>query len=199
MPRAFAPLTFALVGLSTAPADAATLTVTVLDAQGRPLPDAVVAVEPRGQRSSAPAGSRAEMAQRGRAFDPALLVVQTGTPVSFPNFDTVRHHVYSLSPVKRFEIKLYAGTPAQPEVFDKPGIAVLGCNIHDRMVSHIVVVDTPHFARTDAAGQAVLKLPAGEHQLLWWHASLGIDAGLRRQPLPLAEPGRALTLAAPAQ
>lgn len=109
------------------------LSVTVLDSAGAPLPDSVVSVEVRGERQQAEPGTTAEMAQRGRAFVPKVVVIQTGTALQLPNFDTVRHHVYSFSSIKPFEIKLYSGTPAAPLVFDKPGTAVLGCNIHDRM------------------------------------------------------------------
>jgi plastocyanin len=151
-------------------------TVQVRDAAGRPLADAVVAVEVHGQPSQAGRRASAEMSQRQRQFRPYVLVVQTGTAVSFPNFDTVRHHVYSFSETKKFEIKLYAGTPARPEVFDKPGIATLGCNIHDRMSAHIVVVDTPIFASSDASGLVTLDLPAGEHVLRYWHPRLAITA-----------------------
>ncbi len=167
-------------------AGAASLTVSVSDAGGQPLQDAVVAVQVAGEPAVAAPGTRAELAQRQRAFDPGVLPVQTGTAVYFPNFDTVRHHVYSFSPIKPFEIKLYAGTPAAPTVFDKPGVAVLGCNIHDRMLGHVVVVDTPHFARTDARGQATLLLPPGEHQLSVWHAILG-DGPMLRQKQVLAD------------
>lgn len=149
---------------------AAPWTVQVRNAAGQPLADAVVAVELRGKPARA-SGAKAEMGQRERQFTPQLLVVQTGTAVNFPNFDTVRHHVYSFSPIKVIDIKLYSGTPAEPIVFDKPGVATLGCNIHDRMSAHIVVVDTPVFARTDAAGNASFDLPAGEHQLRIWHSS----------------------------
>lgn len=146
--------------------------VQVHNSAGQPLADAVVAVELRGRPTRA-SGAKAEMGQRERQFTPQLLVVQTGTAVNFPNFDTVRHHVYSFSPIKVFETKLYSGTPAEPIVFDKPGVAALGCNIHDRMSAHIVVVDTPLFARTDAQGIArFADLPAGEHQLRLWHSSL---------------------------
>jgi hypothetical protein len=109
------------------------------------------------------------MAQRGRQFVPQVLVVQVGTSVSFPNQDTVRHHVYSFSPVKPFELKLYAGTPSEPIVFDKVGTAVLGCNIHDQMSGWVVVVDTPYFGKTDTAGQVQLDVPEGEHLLRAWH------------------------------
>lgn len=177
---------------------AATLNVRVTDDHGQPVPDAAVWVAVKGTAPTVAAGAKAEMAQRHRQFDPQVLVVQTGTSVFFPNFDTVRHHVYSFSPIKPFEIKLYAGTPAAPIVFDKPGIAVLGCNIHDRMVAHIVVVDSPYFARTDAQGQATLQVPAGDHRLSWWQAAMGPDGAPLQQPVHVADGANALTLSVPA-
>lgn len=148
------------------------------NAEGQPLAEAVVAVEIKGPARSS--NGRAEMAQRDRQFQPHVLVVQTGTAVSFPNFDTVRHHVYSFSPIKPFDIKLYSGTPSEPVVFDKPGVAALGCNIHDRMGAFIVVVDTPVFGKTNAQGELSLDLPPGEHALKLWHPS-------RLQPLLLGQ------------
>jgi hypothetical protein len=109
--------------------------------------------------------------QRGREFIPWMTVVQTGTSVDFPNNDTMRHHVYSFSTPKRFEIKLYAGKPGQPVVFDKPGQVDIGCNIHDWMEAHVLVVDTPYFARTGADGRAtVAGVPAGRYRVRPWHA-----------------------------
>lgn len=164
-------------------AQAAPLTVSVADASGRPLAGAVVAVEIGGAARTAAAGTRAEVVQRQRNFDPGVLVVQTGTQVDFPNQDTVRHHVYSFSPVKTFEIKLYAGRPAAPVLFDRAGVITLGCNIHDQMVAHVVVVDTPLFGRTDAAGRLVLEVPAGEHRLKAWHPDMREGLDLQAQPL----------------
>src|SRR5262249_661833 len=138
----------------------APLDVVVRDAQGQPLADAVVSVEVKGERATAAPGVSGEMGQRNRQFVPTVLVVQTGTPVNFPNFDPVRPLVYPSPPVKTFETKLSAGVPSEPVVFDKPGTAVLGCNIHDRMAAYVRVVSTAHFAKTDAAGHAVLELPA---------------------------------------
>ena len=161
-----------LILLASAAAHAVPWTIQVKDAAGRPLVDAVVAVVVRGKPAKAASSARADMGQKDRQFTPQLLVIQTGTLVNFPNFDTVRHHVYSFSPIKVFEIKLYAGTPSEPVLFDKPGVATLGCNIHDRMSAHIIVVDTPVFTRTDASGTARLELPAGEHQLQLWHEQM---------------------------
>jgi len=164
--RRLAAATLALTPFATL---AVPVTVQLRGANGQPLADAVVAVEVKG-RPAKTTTAKAEMGQRDRQFTPQLLVVQTGTAVNFPNFDTVRHHVYSISPIKVIDIKLYSGTPTAPVVFDKPGVATLGCNIHDRMSAHIIVVDTPTFARTDARGQATFDLPPGEHAVKAWHA-----------------------------
>lgn len=164
--------------------------IQVRNPAGQPLADAVVAVEVKGRPPKA-VGVKAELGQRDRQFTPQLLVVQTGTAVNFPNFDTVRHHVYSFSPIKIIDIKLYSGTPAEPIVFDKPGVATLGCNIHDRMSAHVIVVDTALFARTDASGTARLDLPSGEHALKLWHASMKSANTLQSQVLTVgAAPGQ---------
>jgi hypothetical protein len=129
------------------------------------------------------------MGQRDRSFVPTLLVVQTGTAVSFPNFDTVRHHIYSFSSTKPFEIKLYSGTPAAPVVFDKAGTAILGCNIHDRMTAFIHVVNTAHFAITNKAGVAKLDVPAGDHTLQVWHLQMGDKQLPQREGLKVQAAG----------
>jgi plastocyanin len=159
----------AAVGALAGAATAAPLTVAVTDGDGKPLAQAVVYVMVRGAKAQAEPGTGAQIGQRERQFTPQVSVVQTGTAVTFPNFDTVRHHVYSFSAIQKFELKLYAGTPAAPVLFDKPGTAVLGCNIHDRMSAWVHVVDTGLFTKTDASGKAMLEVPAGDHRLRTWH------------------------------
>lgn len=170
--------------LATSASLAAPLTVKVTDARGQPLAGAVVAVEGAPLSARAKPGTQAELAQKDRQFRPQLLVVQTGTEVRFPNEDPVRHHVYSYSAAKSFELKLYLGQPGNPVLFDKPGVVPVGCNIHDRMAAHIVVVDTPLFAVTNAQGQAQLELPAqsGALQLRAWHPTRK-EASLHGQAL----------------
>lgn len=170
-------LTAFLFLLATVPARAGLVLVDVQHGSGQPLADAVVFLESAQARRLVRPVVNAEMAQAGRQFVPAVLVVTTGSEVDFPNRDTVRHHVYSFSPVKRFELKLYIGTPGKPVLFDQPGIAVLGCNIHDQMVSWIVIVDTPYFGRTGERGQVLLdKVPPGNYRLRTWHAGLPVGA-----------------------
>ena len=159
------------------PVQAAMVQIQVQDERGKALPDAVVFLESREAKQLAKPLQGAEMAQAGRQFVPNVLIVPTGTAVSFPNRDTVRHHVYSFSTTKKFELKLFAGTPTTPVVFDKSGIAVLGCNIHDNMAAWVVVVDTPFYGSTDSLGVAnVANVPAGSYHLRVWHSRLPVGA-----------------------
>jgi plastocyanin len=163
--------------VALAPAAAATVSVHLAAANGHPVHDAVVLLEPTSTHLPVKPMAVQQVAQRNKQFDPQVLVVTVGTPVAFPNFDTVRHHVYSFSPIKTFELKLYAGTPHEPLVFDKPGIATLGCNIHDQMIAWIVVADTPFHARTGADGTVKFAdVPAGSYRVRAWHPDLPDNA-----------------------
>lgn len=151
------------------PVQAATLAVRLDDGTG-PVPDAIVSLH--GEHGSAVVEARAVMDQRNTSFVPGVLAVRVGTSVSFPNSDTVQHQVYSFSPAKPFELPLYSGTPLAPVLFDRPGVVVVGCNIHDWMIGYIVVMDTDRFAKTDAAGVATIEAPAGTYRLQIWHSRL---------------------------
>jgi plastocyanin len=168
-----AAFTFAMVILAFA-SSAAELSVTVLDSTGKVLDDAVVWAVQEGATVPTPI-SEAVMDQRNRTFVPHVLPVQTGTPVRFPNSDNVRHQVYSFSSPKRFQLPLYEGSPAEPIVFDKPGVVALGCNIHDRMSAFIVIVDTPWFGKTTEGRVVLTGLPAGSYAVRVWHERLRGD------------------------
>lgn len=113
------------------------------------------------------------MDQRDQEFAPHVLAIHTGTQVKFPNSDNIRHQVYSFSPAKRFELRLYEGTPSDPLLFDKPGVVVLGCNIHDWMVGYIYVTDDSWFGVTDSNGQLKLdQMPAGHYNATLWHPQI---------------------------
>lgn len=172
---------------------AATVQVTVQDGAGKPLHGAIVFLEsPEAKKLVRPAPN-VEMVQQKRQFVPDVMVIPVGTEVRFPNHDTVRHHVYSFSAAKKFELKLYAGTPANPVLFDQPGVVVLGCNIHDQMVAWVLVVETPFYAQTTAAVPTVRleKVPAGTYKLRAWHAGLPVGAPAHEQALTVTEPGAA--------
>ncbi|MFQ6403675.1 methylamine utilization protein [Methylophilus sp. 'Pure River'] len=147
--------------------DAAEVTAIITDAAGKPVAEAVVAFYD-GKTSALPAGAGGKIVQKNKMFNPKVTIVQTGTRINFPNEDSVRHHVYSFSPAKKFELKLYSGVPTDPVLFDQAGVVTLGCNIHDSMVGYIYIVDTPFFAKTDDNGKAVLKLNDGQYSYQAW-------------------------------
>ncbi len=179
-------LTIAILLLCARAAMAASLQVQVLDAAGAPVADAIVFLESREASAAAKPGRDVAISQIDKQFSPSISVVTLGTAVEFPNRDKVRHHVYSFSPAKTFELKLYSGTPANPVVFDRVGIAVLGCNIHDNMTAWVVVVDTPYHGRSNASGLAVLDaVPAGSYRLRTWHAGLPPGSPAADQPVSI--------------
>ncbi len=171
-------------------ASAAGVDLQVTDSAGKPLANAAVFLESNGARAASKPGPGVDVVQVNRQFQPTVSVVTVGTAVSFPNRDTVRHHVYSFSPVKTFEIKLYVGTPTAPVVFDSPGIAALGCNIHDTMAAWVVVVDTPHHGLSGADGRLSLAaVPAGSYRLRAWHPGLPPGAPALDQALQVPASG----------
>ncbi|PHN29494.1 hypothetical protein [Pseudomonas sp. ICMP 561] len=149
-------------------APAATLTARVVDQEGKPLPNAVLTLQ--GPPGKTAVVLKANMDQRDQEFAPRVLAVHSNTEVKFPNSDNIRHQVYSFSPAKRFELRLYSGTPSDPLLFDKPGVVVLGCNIHDWMVGYIYVTDEPWFAVSDANGVVKFEdMSAGHYSATLWH------------------------------
>lgn len=171
--RLLLPLLAAL--LVAAPAWAGDLAVTLKTPSGAPVADAVIVVE---TTEATPKGAihfpgPYRMAQKDMQFTPFVLLVPVGAEVAFPNLDPILHHVYSFSPAKPFELKLYGRDETRRVRFDKPGLISVGCNIHDDMTGFIRVVDTPFAAKTDTHGQAVVTgLPAGAVTVRIWHPYL---------------------------
>lgn len=151
---------------------AAPLTLTLRDGAGQPVPDAVVYLQ-GAPMVVAPSVAPVVIDQRDKVFVPLVTVIQTGTEVSFPNSDSVSHHVYSFAQPNTFELPLYKGKRSPTVQFNHPGVVTLGCNIHDSMVGWIVVVDTPYFTKTDAHGVAALNdVAAGDYDVFAWSPRL---------------------------
>jgi plastocyanin len=167
-----------LAPLPASPAIAAELAVEVRTANGAPVRDAVVSLYPGG-KPTPPGALRSiyRISQQNIQFSPFVLVVPVGAEVAFPNFDAVRHHVYSFSPAKRFELKLYAREQNRTVRFDKAGVVPLGCNIHDAMSAFVLVADTAFSAKTDGAGRvSFAHVPAGAVVARVWHPHLRAPA-----------------------
>ena len=171
-------------------AEAADLTVVIRDGNGRPVEDAVVIADAAGR--AAPPAARFVINQKDMQFVPYVLVIPVGSTVEFGNLDPYRHHVYSFSAAKKFELKLFGQGETRPVRFDKPGLVSIGCNIHDSMQAFIYVVDTPFARKTDATGRVVLRgVPAGERRVRVWHPQLRAPGN---QLTVSADPSKAATL-----
>jgi plastocyanin len=158
-----------LIGARTAAA--AALHASVKDQHGKPVADTVVSAMPLDPKNAVRAKPPAVLIdQVDKQFVAYVTPVYVGSSVKFPNSDNVRHQVYSFSPAKRFVLPLYAGTDASPVLFDKPGVVVLGCNIHDWMIGYIYVSETPFFAKAGSTGTASLEdMPSGDYLVKIWH------------------------------
>lgn len=181
----FRTLAFAAVLVVSGAAHAADLTVTVRTRTGAPVENAVVTFKPA---AGVPAGPirfdwPMRLAQRDIAFDPHVLIAPVGAEVSFPNFDNVRHHVYSFSAGNRFELRLYGHDETRAFRFATAGVAAIGCNIHDRMSAFIVVVDTPYAMKTGPDGRVVLRGAAGAGKVTVWHEDLRAPGGQLTRPV----------------
>jgi plastocyanin len=174
---------FALVLLAVRAAPAAPVTLTLHDASGAVVPSAVVYLD-GAARGPVKVPTKVTVDQRNKVFVPEVTVVQTGTDISFPNSDSVSHHVYSFAQPNSFELPLYKGGTRPLVRFDHPGVVTLGCNIHDSMIGYIVVVETPHFGTTDAQGTVTLPdVPAGSYQVQVWSPRLDPSKAMAGGPL----------------
>ena len=149
------------------------LTLAATGSDGRPAAGVVLylaGVHARGVRAPV------VIDQRGEAFVPAISVIPVGGDVQFTNSDPTSHHVYSFSRPNAFALPLYKGDARLEQNFARPGVVVLGCNIHDSMIGYIVVVDSTRSGVTGADGRlALADVPAGSHVVRAWAPGLDRD------------------------
>lgn len=171
---------------------AATLTATTTDKNNAAMADVIIYATPIGG-TAAPVATNNDpvtISQEGMQFSPYVTSVRTGTAIRFPNYDRIEHHVKSFSPAKQFEIKVYeSGTPP-PVVFDKPGIVVIYCLLHEWMRAYILVTDTPYTAKSDLTGTGSINgLKEGMYEIRAWHPDMGSVKPPLMQTIKVSEKG----------
>lgn len=151
-----------------------TVRVEILDADGQPLANAALLMASHKPNVKV-SGQQAVVDQVDKQFTPTVSAVEPGTDVVFPNSDNIRHHVYSFSEAKSFELKLYSDEEKPSVNFDKAGIVTLGCNIHDQMVAYVLVSDEYDIAVTNEQGVVELDLEESEvpAKVKVWHYWMG--------------------------
>ncbi|GAA0912232.1 hypothetical protein GCM10009552_26550 [Rothia nasimurium] len=177
--------------LSASLAQAGTVRVEVVDVDGHPVPDAVVSLSPDGDkpaRAIRPVTRYVD--QKDQTFNPYVTAMHPGDSVVFRNSDEIDHQVYSFSDIARFEFVLDTGESSKPLKVDKTGVAAVGCNIHDRMLTYLYVTKDPDLVVTDARGQAHMDgVPAGHYMAHAWHPQLRPAITLPIQDLTVAGNG----------
>ena len=165
---------------------AASITLDIIDQHGQPLPDTVVELLVQNPAEESANLPKLVMDQVDKRFAPTLLIARKGQQVNFPNSDNIRHHVYSFSKAKPFQLKLYSGQPDEPIEFENEGVVVLGCNIHDSMVGYIYVANSSRVYQSDTKGQIALDDVFLPTELTLWHAAQTIPLEVRA-PLTLTK------------
>lgn len=175
---------------ASALACSATLQVLVSDDAGQPLSGAAVFVQSRDARGALRPPAPRDLAVSSQPPAHSVSVVTVGTPLAFSNTDSVAHQLFSRSPAKKFDLKLTAGESVGPMVFDQPGIAAVGCTLHDDIAAWVVVVDTPFHGRTGLDGKlSISAMPTGRYRLRVWHPAMPSGAPALDQALAMTLSG----------
>jgi plastocyanin len=185
-------LVFVMPAALTAP-----LQVSFVGVDGKAIGGTVVMLRSTDQSRPVAKSVPSVLDQVDRQFVPNVLVVPVGSPVVFPNSDTVSHQVYSFSPAKKFQLPLYRGKPYPPVIFDRPGVATLGCNIHDQMRAYVYVVEAQYYGRMDARGLwSAADVVPGEYRIEIWHPLSRVQRPVFEQVVNVPANGSHLTLRA---
>ncbi|MDQ3340447.1 MAG: hypothetical protein M4D80_35260 [Myxococcota bacterium] len=136
---------------------------------GKPGTYGLVTLEPASGKWKPRSPKKVVIEQRGREFLPSLVAVSVGSTISFPNFDTVFHNVFSTSPIGAFDLGLYKAGEAREFTFAKEGIIRLGCNLHSNMSAYIAVVSAPAYVVTDEKGSfSFRRVVPGKYKMRAW-------------------------------
>ena len=132
---------------------------------------AVIILRRADGKTPKPAPVKREVVQQDKTFLPHVVAVPLGSTVVFKNSDNLIHDVFSLSPsANKFNTGLYRKDESREQVFDKPGVIELLCDIHAQMQAYLLVVDSPWFGQADATGAfKIAGVPPGEYEVEAWH------------------------------
>ena len=187
-----------LFAWGVSPALAAGLTVHLMDSHGRPASNAVVILTPAPPAAAAapaPPPATHVIDQKDETFLPYVQLFRPGDKVVFRNSDDTRHHVYSFSPIRKFEFVLRPGESSPSLQLDQTGIAAVGCNIHDHMITYLFVSAAPLIALSDRSGDASFaQLAPGRYTAQVWHPQLYPGQPQPSQPVTIIDGAATQTL-----
>ncbi|MGB1239799.1 MAG: hypothetical protein ACPG4U_16395 [Pseudomonadales bacterium] len=166
-------LPFIAVAMLTGQAHAATLDVQVKSREGKSVSDIVVYLEPLAGQALSKTDKQLVISQSDKSFVPYLSVTQVGNPMTFSNRDDITHHIYSADAKEQFSFVIKPGEEVAREGAKAESEIAMGCNVHDWMSGHLLVLETPYFAKTDSAGKLRFDTAkGGAYKLVVWHPQL---------------------------
>lgn len=119
------------------------------------------------------ASTKTIISQENKKFSPYLSVTSKQNPIVFDNKDDITHHIYSIDKENSFDFKLRSGEQKSDISFAKKTTIAMGCNIHDWMAGHLLIVDTPFYGITNIDGKVVFSdLPDIGFKLKLFHPQL---------------------------
>ncbi|HEX3694985.1 MAG TPA: hypothetical protein VH374_06305 [Polyangia bacterium] len=123
-----------------------------------------------GVKGPAVHGKSIEIRQENKQFVPRLAVVQAGTSIIFPNYDSVYHNVFSTSPRNTFDLGSYrAGDKPRAVTLTSPGVVEIFCNMHQKMTADVLVVPSNLYTKVHADGSFRLdNVPVGARKVVVW-------------------------------
>ncbi len=165
------------------------LTITVQTVTGQPAQGVVAYLLPddvqtRQKVNALPAAPPlTTISQKDKKFAPYLAVTQSHKDVIFANQDNITHHIYSLNGHSKFDFKIAKDAQGKTLRFEQADEIAMGCNIHDWMAGHLLVVDTPLYGIASKNGQVVFdSLPNGQYRLVVFHPQMGdVDKSFSQQ------------------
>ena len=115
--------------------------------------------------------------QKGCRYEPRVIGVQVGQPLTFLNTDPFLHNIHSMARVNEsFNVSLTNQNQKVTRKLLKPEIMFRSkCDLHPWMSGFIGVVPHPYFAVTNEEGEVDLsQVPAGIYTVSVWHETLGL-------------------------
>lgn len=112
-------------------------------------------------------------------FSPHVLFAPVGESIMLKNSDPMSHGtmIWTLSGVQLYSVMIPTGETTETNVVELSGILSVTCPMHSWMRASIIAVRHPYVALTGDGGEARLDhVPAGSHDLVFWHERLGTAA-----------------------
>jgi len=132
------------------------------------LKNLIVYLEPETPKQGITSSLSHQVSQKGRNFNPDLLVIGSGDKVQWLNDEDreVDHNVYSLNRIKSFDLGLHERGSIMELTLKKVGHLTYFCSVHKRMGGRLIVLPSRYFTVLEKPGTFIIpNVPRGDWTL----------------------------------